>query len=466
MLYFCQYMNYSIDHCNVPGCTKQIYRNYMCDEHYNFYLSDTSCRKLSDEVVSLQSESVSKRTMIKTIRDFFIHHLFNIPVYRCEHFPLEHVYIWCLRNLDKRDKDKCEKVIKDFDIPENENTSLFRRLVDAANIDKMQIKPLENYLLSEKELIARWPLIISLISFVCIYIQLRFMDGRYIEYIFGMSNAQTIDYFTQLSPYIFSLIIIMYIGTKLSTYYNNIVSRAYNLDMFERVEDNIAVLAQAMYIKCRNLKNLSYTYSIYGCFIGTIISIMWYYFKTSDLTFVSLLFVISCLTVVLPIAWVFNKTVLYFPVFESIKRKHPKILLYNADHNGGLHAYQCLLFDTFIYNEGIIVIVLELLGIFHHWFVSVILWLCLLNRANHAGWSVIMYIISIVRYHKTKQLEKEKLTLSQDPLAFDKAEKLDRVYPSRMLYNCCRLFLIIIIPYLINHMDDIWYDIMELLVSR
>ena len=122
-----------------------------------------------------------------------------------------------MRNLDKRDKDKCEKVIKDFDIPENENTSLFRRLVDAANIDKMQIKPLENYLLSEKELIARWPLIISLISFVCIYIQLRFMDGRYIEYIFGMSNAQTIDYFTQLSPYIFSLIIIMYIGTKLST---------------------------------------------------------------------------------------------------------------------------------------------------------------------------------------------------------------------------------------------------------
>lgn len=448
-------MNYTPNHCNIPGCTKNIHRNYMCIEHYNYYLSDPSCRKISDEVTSIQNGEVSKLTFLKLLRDFIVHHCFNLPVYRCEHFPLEHVYIWCMRHYDKRDKEKCEKVIRDFDIPENENTSFFKRLVDAANIDKTSIKPLTNYLLSKKELIACWPLLISLIAFICIYVQLRILNEISMTY-FDMTYTQTIDFYLHMAPYIISLIIVMYVGTKLSTHYNNIASRAYNLDMFDKIEDNISKLNQVLYVKEGNLRNSSYFYSVFGSFIGLILYVLWMYFNSSSFSLATLLLTMLSLCVVLPLIWVYNQTVLYFPVFEAMKRKQPKIKLYNADHNGGLETYQSFMFHTFVYNEGIIVILIGLFGVLHHWFFHVILCLCLINRANHAGWSLMMYINSIIKYNKIKRYEKEQLTLSQSQEAFDKAEKLDRVYASKISDRLFKFTIVFAVPYLINHIDDIW----------
>ena len=46
-------MKYNKEHCNIPGCNHRIYRNYMCKEHYDFYLIDDKCREISDDVIAV-----------------------------------------------------------------------------------------------------------------------------------------------------------------------------------------------------------------------------------------------------------------------------------------------------------------------------------------------------------------------------------------------------------------------------
>lgn len=44
-------MKYTQEHCNVSGYNHPIYRNYMCKEHYDFYLTDEKCRKKMSKYV-------------------------------------------------------------------------------------------------------------------------------------------------------------------------------------------------------------------------------------------------------------------------------------------------------------------------------------------------------------------------------------------------------------------------------
>ena len=67
-----------------------------------------------------------------------------------------------------------------------------------------------------------------------------------------------------------------------------------------------------------------------------------------------------------------------------------------------------------------------------------------------------MYINSIIKYNKIKRYEKEQLTLSQSQEAFDKAEKLGRVYASKISDRLFKFTIVFAVPYLINHIDDIW----------
>lgn len=184
-------MKYNKEHCNIPGCNHNIYRNYMCKEHYDFYLTDDKCREISDNVIAVYEGKGSWKQMVLAFRDNVIHHAFDHPMIRYEHFPLEHVFLLALRCFDKHDKERCSRVIEDFDIPANENIAMLKRIVNVQNVDDVKIKPVEFYLLSKQELISVVPFLIFIFCVLLSYLLLHLAQPWTGEF-FGMTYQETV----------------------------------------------------------------------------------------------------------------------------------------------------------------------------------------------------------------------------------------------------------------------------------
>ena len=65
----------------------------MCKEHYDFYLTDDKCREVSDDVIAVYEGKDSWKQKVLAFRDYVVHHALDYPMIRCEHFPLEHVFL-------------------------------------------------------------------------------------------------------------------------------------------------------------------------------------------------------------------------------------------------------------------------------------------------------------------------------------------------------------------------------------
>lgn len=447
-------MKYNKEHCNIPGCNHSIYRNYMCKEHYDFYLTDDKCREISNDVIAVYEGKGSWKQKALAFRDNVIHHAFDFPMIRCEHFPLEHVFLLDLRRFDKHDKERCSRVIKDFDIPANENIAMFKRIVNVQNVDDTEIKPVESYFLSKQELISVVPFMIFIFCVLLSYLLLRLAQPWTGEF-FGMTYQETVCLYKQVLPYLVLLMLVLWSGIRLASFYNYFAQRAYNLSLFENVDGNINMLSQIKYVKDRNLKAGSYKCSVFGCLIGFSSLVVYNYFSNSSFHICSFAFMLSGVMMVASLLYVYNMTVLYFPVFEALKQQKLKIDLYNPDHNGGLAKIHNFLFKTFVYNEGLILIVLCLCFKFVNWWVGFIVSLLFFNRVNHARWSAKLYISSLKAFYRAKKVEREKLLLQNDDKAFDNIEKLDKLYGVKVLRYVWNIALIVVIPYLINNADDI-----------
>ena len=240
-------MKYNTNHCNISGCTHDIYRNYMCKEHYDFYLANYKCQKISNNVIAVYEGRASLKQKFLAFRDDFIHHAFDFPMIRYEHFPLEHIFLLALRYFDKHDKERCSRVMEDFDIPENENIAMFKRFVNVYNINETDIKPLEFYLFSKRELVSFIPILISILGVLLSYVLLRFgkiWSGEF----FGKTYIETVCLYKQVFPYILLLVLFLWNGTRLATFYNYFAHRAYNLSLLESVAGNVNILNQIIYV--------------------------------------------------------------------------------------------------------------------------------------------------------------------------------------------------------------------------
>lgn len=130
--------------------------------------------------------------------------------------------------------------------------------------------------------------------------------------------------------------------------------------------------------------------------------------------------------------------------------------MYNPDHNGGLSKAHDFLFKTFVYNEVLVFVLLWFCLKASIWWLWIIVSLGLIMRTNHVGWSLKLYIAFIRDFCKAKKAEKEKLLLQNDEIAFDKIEKLDKLYTTKISKHVRNLFLIVVLPYLINNADNIF----------
>ena len=426
----------------------------MCKEHYDFYLTDDKCREVSDNVIAVYEGKGSWKQKALAFRDDVVHHALDYPMIRCEHFPLEHVFLLALRCFDKHDKERCSRVIKDFDIPDNENIAMFKRIVNVQNVDDAEIEPIESYSFSKQELISVVPFLFSIFGVLSSYLLLR-LGQPWTGDFFGMIYQETVCLYKQVLPYLLLLMLVLWSGIRLASFYNYFAQRAYNLSLFENVAGNINMLSQIKYVKDRNLKAGSYKCSVWGGLIGVASLVVYNYFSNSSFHICSFAFMLCGVMVVASLLYVYNMTVLYFPVFEALKHYKLKIDLYNPDHNGGLAKIHNFLFRTFIYNEGLILIVLWFCFKFANGWFWLVVSLLLIMRINHARWSAKLYISTLKSFYKAKEVEREKLLLQNDDKAFDKVEKLDKLYGTKVLKYVWNIALIVVLPYLINNADSI-----------
>lgn len=457
-------VEYNSINCNIPGCLHGIYKNYMCKAHYEFYLSDERIRKISDEIVAVHDGNATWWQMLLSMRDNLLHHTFDIPQVRYEHFPLEHVYLLALRYFDKKDVVRCRQVFSDFNIPENENIAMMRRVVNSRNPEEASIGAIEQYLFQSNELISYWYILISIIGCLGAYLILKFCNP-WTDIFFGLSYSGVVEFYECVFPYILFLIFMMLLGVKLARSYNYFANRAYDLGLFEMAADNIEVLNQIEYVKQRNQRVITYRLSLLGSMTGVLLLGIYEYFSLSSFNIGTLGIFVCSVFVVFPLMYIYSISILYFPVFESLKRKHFKINLYNPDHCGGLAEMHKFLFRTFVYNEGIVCVCFKMGIYFDKWWLYILIGLLVLNRVNHGGWSLVMYLSSVKDYIIAKKNEKLRLLLQNDEQSFERIEKLGSVSVSKTFNHIGQLIVVLVIPYIINHVDE-WYLHLEVIMTK
>lgn len=450
---------YKQDTCNITGCKKHIYKNHMCQKHYEFYSVNPLTRLFMAQEKALEDGTAGWNLKLKKLFQSIAHYALNIPMPLINHFPLEHVFLGELKSLKTNtiDRKRVERVISDFDIPENENIADMKRILNIRDIETSELGPKEKFFLGRKDLPSMWPIFISVIGFILLFCFFRWTIDPDIH-IKGMDLLQLEEIYQKYVPLGCALLVFILLGLLIPYQYNFFIERCYNLTLYKRVEDNADVVNQIKFVKERKSRFESYYWTQYGV-AGGVTTVIFLSLLGGD-TIITWSAILLCFTLsmaMVPLLFSFNEMVLYYPVVESLKRKRVAIDLYNADHRGGLSRYHHFLYLTFIYNEGVsavLIITFCQLSISKWWIIVLIP--MLLMRFNHAGWALVSWMRSIVDFFKEKRSEQNRLiALEGSSENMIKKELLNKIYPVGLISIFLFLVSSFIIPYIVNQIPKL-----------
>lgn len=423
----------------------------MCKMHYEFYAKNPITAQRMEEVQALEDGTANWKLIVKTVIQSLIHHSLNISMPLIEHFPLEHVFqaeAYSLRHNKAVDSERVKEVIKDFNIPETDYASGMQRGLNIKDVETSDIGLKDDYLLRGKDLPAKWPVILSLLGFMLLFVFFEWLASPDIQ----------IETYIKFFPLGVSLQFFIFLGVLIPSKYNFFVEKCYNMTMFKTLDDNVGVLNQIRFVKER--KGRSKDYYVAACISaiwGTLVVVGSLLMGNSTITWNSLLFYIGLTVIIFSMFFSYNEMALFYPVIESIKKKRIAIDLYNADHRGGLKYYHRFLYLTFLYNEGLIVtllILLNLLDVSFGWYLVTVFFLVF--RFNHAGWALVSWIRSIVDFYKEKCEEQNRLiALEGSSENMRKMELLNKTYPIGIIPILLFLIVSIIIPYVVNQLPKL-----------
>lgn len=456
--------HYKHRNCNISRCEEVEYKDHMCKEHYDFYSSNSATLKVMEEVHALENGNAGWRLKLKKVFHWILHLSLDVPMPLYEHFPLEHVYLAELETLRKGnpvDVARAQKVISDFDIPENENIAAMKRLLAFRDIETSELGPKSNYLLGKRDMPSMILPLISVLGFVLLYCFFEWMAPANLV-VRGADYPQVYMAYWRYIPYVYAFALFTILGMMIPSQYNFLIDRSYNLTLFKRGEDNADLVNQVKYVKERKGRAGSYYATLFGSSIGTTAALFWALLgKGTVITAHAVLLCCAVALSVVPLVFAFSEMALFYPVIESLKRKRISIDLYNADHRGGLKRYHRLLYLTILYNEGIAAVLMALFKVLiipKGWIVLLIL--LLLPRFNHAGWAIFGWIRSIVDFYRAKNEEKSRLVVQEGSVEnMGKAELLKKVHPIGLIPLALAMVSYVIAPYIINQLPR-WHELL------
>ena len=453
-------INYRPHTCNIHNCYSPEYKNHMCKEHYNFYMQNQIVRRVNAEILLLETGAAGTKLKFKRIIHSIVHHCFDYPLPLVEHFPLEHVF-WAEMqtacNSKHIDVERCQKVIEDFDIPENENIAAMRRVLRIRDIETSELGAKEKYQLEKKDYPSIIPLFITVIGLSLLLV----FFARIVDSDFQVRNADlnTIrTLFLQYIPFVSVFAVFVVLGLMIPNSFNYIIDRCYNMTLFKNVEDNVDIVNQVCYVKERRRRAGSYYASILGSSLASIIIIFCGILnEDTPFSWKAIVFCIGITLTIVPLLFSFSEMPLYYPVVEHLRRKRVSIDLYNADMHGGLKRYHLYLYKVFLYSEGISIILLDIVWIspFPNWLI-ILLILFLMPRFKHAGWAMISWIRTIMDFYREKSTEKEHLLANAGSKEnIEKMSLLNKVHATGVIPLVVFLSSSVLIPILVSKLSEL-----------
>lgn len=453
-------MKYKPNVCNISRCTEAEYRNHMCKEHYDFYTLNAHTSHVMEEVHSLECGSASLMLKLKKFFHNIIHYTLDIPMSLHEHFPLEHVFLAELYSLRRNkifENNHYFRVIRDFDIPENENIASMKYLLNIHDIETSELDSKDKYQLSKKDLPSIVPCFFSII---CIILFILFYNWilRTGIHVRGLEDSLLISMYLKSLPYICAFALIMLIGRMIPLQYNFFVERCYNLTMFSRLEDNVDLVNHVLFVKERKSRARGYYAALWGISTGLTITVFRVMLgESSALSWGPILLSFLVSLSIVPLIYSFMEIALFSPVTNSLKRKRVSIDLYNADQRGGLKQYHRFLYYTFLYNEGIAIVLIKLFMLLptSNWG---FLFLCLLlfPRFNHGGWAFVEWFRSVLDFYREKKAEKKRLVIDAGSIEnLSKIEKINHIHATSLIPIIKYVISSLLLPYLLNQLPKL-----------
>ena len=453
-------MKYKPNVCNISCCKEEEYRNHMCKKHYDFYAMNAHTACVMEEAHSLECGSASMMLRLKYYFHNLIHYTLDIPMSLHEHFPLEHVFLAELYSLRKHkdvDVSHYNRVIADFDIPENENISEMKILLNNHDIETSELDTKDKYLLTEKDLpsiVARIFSIISIILFILFYKWIQETGNNVRE----PEESYFISSYLNSFPYVCAFALIMLIGRMIPLQYNFFIERCFNMTMFSSLDDNVDLLNHIRFVKERKSRARGYYAVIWGISIGLTITVFRVILRDNSLlSWESIILSLLVSLSFVPLFYSYMEMALFSPVTNSLKRKRVSIDLYNADKRGGLKQYHRFLYYTFLYNEGIAIVLIKLFMLLptSNWG---FLFFCLLlfPRFNHGGWAFVEWFGSVLDFYREKKAEKRRLVIDAGSIEnLSKMEQLNHIHATNLIPIIKYVISFLLLPYLLNQLPKL-----------
>ncbi len=418
-------------------------------------MQNRTVQRVAEDVTSLEKKTAGGKLKAKRVLQSFLHYCFDIPMPMVEHFPLEHIFLvelYTVSHSNQVDAERCQKVISDFDIPENENIAAMKRVLNIRDIETSELGPKEKCQLEKKDYPSMIPSFITVIGFFLLWAFFEWMAGTDFQ-VCGADLNTVKTLCLQYIPYVCAFVVLSILGLMVPSSYNFFVDRCYNMTLFKKVEDNADIVNQVVYVKERNKRAGSYYATLLGSAFASIVIVFWGVLGGgSTFSWQTFVFALAIVLIIVPLVFSFAEMTLFYPVIEHMKRKRVAIDLYNADRRGGLKKYHQFLYKVFLYSEGVALVLLNMVWeapISKCWMIPAVL--LVLPRFNHAGWAVVGWFRSVIDFRNVKEAEMDRLQTAEGSKEnMEKMDLLRKTYATSIIPVVVFLVTSVLIPLIVS----------------
>jgi hypothetical protein len=114
-------VKYDLENCNINGCKNKHKDLFLCQFHFNIYLSDNKLKEKLNRLFRIVNNQATVKDKLIYYKFYFFHYLTGIHVPYIEHFPLETIFEHYKKKLYKENNYPftIEQFASNFDYQEN-----------------------------------------------------------------------------------------------------------------------------------------------------------------------------------------------------------------------------------------------------------------------------------------------------------------------------------------------------------
>lgn len=414
---------YSNKICNIKNCKNKHYKIFLCKQHLKKYVINNKIRCILERQYRLKFGSGNYKDWGVFLLNNLFHHTVNISFYYVEHFPLESLFHFHIKNVDVKNNKfyTSEEFIKDFDYKSNYRIGYLKTHLKTKDSQDVILKFVEE----------RLPNIPALFSFLFLIFAILFLSTQ----LFFDETIPAKDIFFKILLIGFALIPAIYFGKKYLDNCKQILKDALENNLYATISDNNRFLENCESIFNRKEIYIENKMTCIGAIIASMIFFLTSlkeYLENHSWYMSAFMYFLAILSFYM-LRWVFEILWLNYFFMPLTRRFHDapfKLNLYSLDKSSGLNSLKNLLRNLLIYDIFILSTLFTVANFIQSTqpiFVSILI---LLTAWNTTSLTVFIPKLSVVLHNQFTQVindEKIRLSTSINNDRFAKYEFLEKL---------------------------------------